>query len=73
MNREIHVRVCEGLRGRFPRSTRPPGFKTYKKPVMEIVATTNHVAYLRNSAVFFPKANPFKAATYSTVRVTSTI
>jgi hypothetical protein len=22
MNREIHVRVCEGLRGRFPRSTR---------------------------------------------------
>ena len=22
MNREVHVRVCEGLRGKFPRSTR---------------------------------------------------
>lgn len=24
MNREIHVRFCEGLRGRLPRATRPP-------------------------------------------------
>jgi hypothetical protein len=23
MNREVHVRVCEGLRGKFPWSTRP--------------------------------------------------
>lgn len=23
MNREIHVRICESLRGRFPRATRP--------------------------------------------------
>ncbi len=22
MNREVHVRVCEGLRGKFPRPTR---------------------------------------------------
>ena len=22
MSREVHVRVCEGLRGKFPRSTR---------------------------------------------------
>ena len=22
MNREIHVRICEGLRGKFPRPTR---------------------------------------------------
>ena len=40
---------------------------------MEIVITTNHVAYLRNSEVFYPTVNPFIAATYSTVRVTSTI
>ena len=24
MNREIHVRICESLRGQFPRATRPP-------------------------------------------------
>jgi hypothetical protein len=23
MNREIHVRICESLRGQFPRATRP--------------------------------------------------
>ena len=26
MNREIHVRICEGLRGKFPWSTRLPTF-----------------------------------------------
>jgi group II intron reverse transcriptase/maturase len=27
MNREVHVRICEGLRGKFPWSTRPCKFK----------------------------------------------
>ena len=25
MNREVHVRFCEGLGVKFPRATRPPG------------------------------------------------
>src|SRR5271154_6840098 len=27
MNREIHVRICESLRGQFPRATRPSTIK----------------------------------------------
>ena len=37
MNREVHVRVCEGLRGKFPRPTRLEGFKTSKIPVITIM------------------------------------
>ena len=29
MNREIHVRICEGLRGKFPRLTRLAGLAKY--------------------------------------------
>jgi hypothetical protein len=28
MNREIHVRICESLRGQFPRATRPSDLET---------------------------------------------
>jgi hypothetical protein len=31
MNREIHVRFREGLRGRFPRATRPPSGEKFVK------------------------------------------
>ena len=27
INREVYVRFCEGLRGKFPRSTRPDNFR----------------------------------------------
>jgi hypothetical protein len=38
MNREVHVRVCEGLRGKFPRSTRPQGVSSAKMAVISILA-----------------------------------
>jgi hypothetical protein len=31
MNREIHVRICESLRGQFPRATRP----SFMQPTVE--------------------------------------
>jgi len=34
MNREIHVRICEGLRGKFPWSTRRTGFADPKMVVI---------------------------------------
>jgi hypothetical protein len=30
MSREVHVRFCEGLWGKFPRSTRPLNFRDHR-------------------------------------------
>jgi hypothetical protein len=37
MNREVHVRVCEGLRGKFPRSTRLTTFIKENFNFIEVV------------------------------------
>jgi hypothetical protein len=31
MNREIHVRICESLRGQFPWATRPSEFSSFEE------------------------------------------
>ena len=55
MNREIHVRICESLRGQFPRATRP-------KADFPIVA---HQAWLVTS-VGNPLSNRFAVSTLPT-------
>ncbi len=37
MNREIHVRICESLRGQFPRATRPAQTARFRRPHVLVV------------------------------------
>jgi hypothetical protein len=40
MNREVHVRICEGLRGKFPRSTRPWNYFSLEQSIGNVISLT---------------------------------
>jgi hypothetical protein len=41
MNREIHVRICESLRGQFPRATRPSELFYQEESEVQVEGETN--------------------------------
>ena len=48
MNREVHVRNCESLRGKFPRATRPCGVLREKTPWLPICCSNTPLMPLLN-------------------------
>ena len=49
MNREVHVRVCEGLRGKFPRPTRLQAIGTV--PIRVISVSDHKVGFFSDMSV----------------------